>query len=343
MTLTIFRAFVRGFVIAIAASLLFLAGCATPGRREERWIRFDAEMQRFAVDAQNVARGALLDQLKAVVGIDIRPQPDRDGTVSAKAENLDLDGLLALLLPSGTHSTVRLGELETVAAPSFGDKRKQGPEAKPIPGAVAKPVPTSERPEPAPRGAELKPTAEASYAQREITGPGTKPPSGTLLRVTGVDQTQPSSKQPLPVRAELVTVRVQLEFSDAAPPRIVDARLIEGRPPVQRLVTGPYLYALVTADGRILDAGTFQDPLIEHSYLPNGSHSVGRARTGVVGISILRDNLAAATLRVVDVRGVPLPRELDDGAIRDALRQGKPALQVDAQAILRLVGQGGKG
>jgi hypothetical protein len=37
-----------------------------------------------------------------------------------------------------------------------------------------------------------------------------------------------------------------------------------------------------------------------------------------------------------------LSRELDDRAIRTALDQGKPVLQVDAPTILRLVEQGSK-
>jgi hypothetical protein len=285
--MTIFRAVLLvGGAIAIAASIVLRASGAPPGEQGGRWITFDAATERFAIDAQNVPRGALLDELRAVEGTDVRPQPDRDATVTAKAQNLDLDGLLELLLPAGTHSTVRPGSRELAAATPAGEKRKHGPELKPTAGAVAKPDASAERS----TTTNVKPPAETSYTPREISGPRTKPPSATLLRVPGPDQTQAAPKQPLPARAEratvrFATVRLQLEFSDAAPPRIVDARMIEGRAPVQRIVTGTYLYTLVDADGRTLEAGTFQDPLIEHSYLPEGTHSVGRARTGVVGIA----------------------------------------------------------
>jgi hypothetical protein len=337
--MTMFGAALRiGGAIVIAASIVLRAGGAPLGKQEGRWITFDAATERFTIDAQNVPRGALLDELRAVEGTDVRPQPDRDVTVTAKAQNLDLDGLLELLLPAATHSTVRPGSRELAAATPTGDKRKHGPELKPTAGAVAKPEASAEL---SPM-TNVKPPVESSYTPRDISGSRTKPPSGTLLGVAGADQTQAAPKQPLPARAERSTVRLQLEFSDAAPPRIVDARMIEGRAPVQSIVTGTYLYALVDADGRTLEVGTFQDPLIEHSYLPEGTHSVGRSRVGVVGISILREKLASATLRIVDVSGVTLSRELDDRAIRTALDQGKPVLQVDAPTILRLVEQGGR-
>jgi hypothetical protein len=341
--MTMLRTVLRiGGAIAIAAALGMLASCATPGREAGRWITFDAATQRFAIDAQGVPRGALLDELKAIEGTEVRPQADRDAAVTAKAQNLDLDGLLALLLPAGTHVTVRPGTRELAAATTGGEKRKRGAELKPNPGAEAKPEASAALRATTPRGTNLKPAADAAYVPREVAGARAKPPSATLLRVAGADQTRPAPKQPAASRAERATVRLQLEFSDGGPPRIVDARAIEGRAPAQRIVAGTYLYALVAADGRILEAGTFQDPLIEHSYLPDGTHSEGRARTGVVGVSILRENLAAATLRVVDVGAVAMPHELDDRAVRAALDQGKLVLQADAAAILRLVDQGGK-
>jgi hypothetical protein len=140
-------------------------------------------------------------------------------------------------------------------------------------------------------------------------------------------------------RARSETIRIQLQFQEGAPPRLIDARAIEGRAPAQRLVTGSYLYAVVGSDGRILEAGTFQDPLVEHSYLPEGPHATLQARSGSAGISILRESLAGGVLHVLDLTGVTLPRELDERTVRTALERGKPVLQLETAAIARQLEQ----
>jgi len=330
----------HGLLLAIVAAPLVL-GCAQFGKPEVtagRWIRYDGAAQRYSVDAQQVPRGALLDELKTVAGADVRPRPDPDAPVSAQAKDLDLEALIALLLPPGTRPTIRPGDREVAAVVPETAKPKQGPPLRPAAGAVAKPDASPDVVTEIKRTGTLKSAAETPYAPREPGGPGTKPQTAKLHLVA--ESMEP--KKPLAARAARATVRLQVQFEEGAPPRVIDVRAIEGRAPAQRFVTGNYLFALTAADGRVLEAGTFQDPLVEHSYLPEGQHSVGRARTGIAGISVARENLSGAVLRIVDLTGVPMPRELDERGVLTALERGKTSLQLETAGILRRLDQEAK-
>ncbi len=105
------------------------------------------------------------------------------------------------------------------------------------------------------------------------------------------------------------------------------------------MVTGPFLFVLVGADGRPLHYGTFLDPLLQHSYLPEGQHDVGRATSGTIGISIDRERMAGGRVIVYDVRDVPLPRELNDESVRAVVGRAKPVVEIDAERINRLLGE----
>ncbi|MDZ7652591.1 MAG: hypothetical protein U5L03_08620 [Burkholderiaceae bacterium] len=325
---------------ALLAALL-VGSCAQWGKPEVangRWIRFDAVAQRYSIDAQQVPRGALFDELKSVAGADVRPQPEREAVVTVQGRDLDLDALVALLMPPGTRPTIRPGEREVAAVATETARPKRGEPLRPAAGAVAKPSAEVDVTPEIRRTGTIKAAADLPYAPREVSGRATKPQAAVLLRTA--DTQEP--KKPLVARVPRSSVRVQLQFEEGVPPRVVDARAIEGRAPPQRFVTGSYLYALTAADGRVLEAGTFQDPLVEHSYLPEGQHSVGRAKSGVVGISIARENLNGAVLRVVDVSALAMPRELDERTVRLALERGKSALQLEAAVVLRRLDQEAK-
>jgi hypothetical protein len=322
----------HGLMLAMVAALIF-SGCALVGKPAEtagRWIRFDPARQRYSIEAQQVPRGALLDELKTVAGADVRPQPEREAPVTATARDLDLNALVALLLPAGTRPIIRQGEREIAVGPKTNEP-KVGPPLRPAAEAVAKPDVALEVPPDIKRTGTLKAAAETPYAPGEVSGPRTKPQVATLLRAA--DTLEP--KTPLAARPERATVRLVLQFEEGAPPRVIDAQTIEGRAPVQRFVTGTYLWAVIAPDGRVLEAGTFQDPLIERSYQQQGPHSVRRAKSGAVGISIAREHLGSARVHIVDMTGMALPRELNEEVVRGALSRGRAALQLETQGILR--------
>ena len=334
------RRALHGLMVAIVVALIS-SGCAQIGKPEVtagRWIRFDPASQRYSIDAQGVPRGALLDELKSVAGADVRPQPEPEAPVTAQARDLDLNALIALLLPPGTRPTIRPGDREIAAATLNTTKPKQGPPVRPAADAVAKPEAELEVGTQIKRTGTLKTSAETAYVLREVGGPSTKPQPATLLRTA--ETTEP--KKPQATRAPRATVRLQLLFEEGSPPRLIDVRAVEGRAPSQRFVTGSYLFAVMSADGRVLEAGTFQDPLIEHSYLPEGQHSIGRASSGIVGISIGREKLTGAVLRIVDLTGVAMPRQLDEQIVSTALERGKPVLQLETATILRRLEQEAK-
>jgi hypothetical protein len=325
--------------LALTALLsMALHGCALappPGPKTGRWIRFDAASQRYSVEAVQVARGDLLDELERLAGADVRPQPERAAPVTAQARELDLGSLVVLLLPPGTHATIRPGERDAAAVPAVS-KPKEGPPRPPAAaGLAAKPDAAAERPPDRRRGTLMKTAAEGPDAEREVGGPGTKPQIEMLLRTAQ----EPQPKTRLPVRVERATVRLTLQFEDGAAPRLIDAQMLEGRAPMQRFVVGTYLFAVIGADGRLLQAGSFNDPLVERSYQQVGPHAVGRAKTGVVGISIAREHLVSARVQIVDMTDLPLPRELSEDLVRSALDRGRTSLLLESPTILRRLNQ----
>jgi hypothetical protein len=324
----------RAAVCALA--LLLLASCAQlsqPESRPGRWITLDRSSQRFSIDAQQVPRGALVDDLQSVSGVQVRPTPEREAPITAQGKDLDLDALLALLLPPETRITVRPGERELPGRVGGETRPKRGAPQEALAGTVPKPEAASTAVPARPAGA-IKAAAEEKYLPREVSGAGAKRPVAELVATSSA-----APKQPLSPRVPSETIRIQLQFEEGAAPRVIDARAIEGRAPPQRFVTGSFLFVVIGADGRTLEAGTFQDPLEEHSYLPEGQHSAQRARTGSAGISIARESLAGGVLRVVDLTGIALPRELDERTVRIALDRGKPVMQLDTAAIARRLQQ----
>ena len=318
--------------IVCSIALVLMTGCASlapSAPASGRWISLDHGTQRFTIAAQQVPRGDLIDELQSVSGVAIRGTLDRQAPVTAQGSDLDLNALLALLVPADARIAVRPGASEMTAVVAERARPKRGAPVQPPAGAQPKPDTKSDVTPTKPSG-NVKIDAGEKYEPREVTGAGAKRPTAELLRASTTLPKQPSSP-----RMPAETIRIVLEFEDGVPPRLVDARAIEGRAPRQRFVVGSFVYVVVGADGRVVEAGTFQDPLLEHSYLPEGPHSTGRAHTGTAGISIARDSLAGATLRVVDMTGIPLPRELDEQALRIALERGKPVVQIDTAVIAR--------
>ena len=320
----------------LASLLLLLTACAPvqpPGRSQGRWIRFDPATQRYGISAQQITRGELLDELRRIASVDVRPQPAPNELLSIQGRDLDLAELLARLLPAEARSVTRWGEREAGAGSVGTEKRKQGRPFQPTPGLV----PKSDTVGALVSTGDLKKPADAAPIERLIEGPRTKPPADAVVRVA--DAKDP--KVPLAHTIERATVRLTLEFESDAPPRLVAAQSIEGRAPPERFTRGTHVFALVRPDGHLAQYGSFQDPLIEHSYLPDGSHGVRRAKSGVAAISILRENLAGARLLVVDASGLALPRELSEEVVRGALTRGKRLVEIDTEQILRSLDQAG--
>lgn len=317
-------------VVALVVTVT-ISACAHFPRPHDRWIRFDPATQRYSIDAKAVTRGALLDQLAALSRAEVRPQPERDALVTAHARGLDLEALVALLLPPGVHPTIRAGDADIPGAARSPAGGKLGPAQRPEPGAPAKPDTAADvRPALQPGGT-YKQAADLQSAPRPGTGPAVKAPADTLLAAPK----GPRSKEARAAAPALSTVRLTLQFEEGRAPRLIAANPIEGRVPVQHFVVGTFVYAVLGPDGRLLQAGTFNDPLVERSYQERGPHQVLRAKTGVVGISVLREHLDGARIEIVDMTGIALPRELTADVVRGALAKGRTVLQLDSGTILR--------
>ncbi len=323
----------RLLVLALVLSLCACASVRRPAKAPGPRIRVDPATERYSISAKGVSRGDLLDELAQLSGVVVHPQPNRDESLTIEAHDLDLAELVGRLVPGDARSVIRWGDREVSADLPSAEHPKQGPPVKASAGTIAKGA-RGEKKAPPPQGRNLKKPPDAAIAAPPTGGPGAKPP--VTVRVAEAKE----PKKPKPREVERATVRLTLEFESGAAPRVIAAQSIEGRATPERFTRGTYLFAVVASDGRLLQFGTFQDPLEEHSYRPDGTHDVRQAKSGVVGISILRENLAGARLLIVDASQLALPRELDEEAVRSALKSGKQLLQTEMAPILRSVDQG---
>lgn len=320
------------FAASLMVGLLTLVGCTTPlvEPSSGRWLKLDARTQRWSVEAAQVPRGELLDELTRLSGTEVRPQAAREESLTLQQANLELEELARLLMPSDLRPVLRLGEKDQTAAAPTAPGAKQGSALKPTDGAIAKPAPDpKEPPRPAADG-RVKADADAPL-KSIVEGPGTKAPAAALLRVSE----SAGPKQPLRQAVEKATVRVVLFFEEGATPTVIDVQALEGQAPQQRFVVGSWLYVLRAPNGQVLEAGTFQDPLIQRSYQPQGPHAVQRSRSGAVGISLTRELLPKGQLLLLDMTGTALPRELTPEVVRTALSKGRVALTLEPQALMR--------
>lgn len=317
--------------LLVVPLLLTLGACAVSPPAPQRGVSFDPGTQRFSVHAAGVSRGQLLDELQRVAGIDVRPRPARDERLTLDADGLDTNELLARLLPPDSRYVVRLGAHD-VPSTAPGGQSKRG-----APTDAAADLPTKGKPgfRRVASGPTKMPADRVARQQRPMSpGPMVKAPPEMLLA-----RQANAPKQPPAARVARGSLRVTLEFRDGAPPRVLDVQAIEGGAPMERLVRGPFLYAVRDAGGRFLQYGSFEDPLEMHSYTPAGPHSVLRASSGIAGISLDPGRLDAATLWVVDARTLSLPRELNDDAVTRIFAQGKPVPVAPAARLLRGVDQ----
>jgi hypothetical protein len=318
-------------VWAVALTAAWLAGCAAQTPQAPEGVGFNSETGRFSVRANGVPRGELLDQLAKVAQIEVRPQPPRDERLTISADDLDLDELLARIMPADLHYMARRGEREIASKAPGTNARKEGGMAAMAPGLTPKGKGGANA-----RAGTLKAAADTKLgdAPARAAGPTIKADARTLI---ASEKNEP--KIPLPTRIPRATLRVTLLFELGKPPKVLAAQNIEGGPPVERFVRGPFLFVLVGADGRVLQYGSFEDPLEEHSYLKEGQHSTGRARSGITGISLDNTKLAAASLQIIDAREITLPRELTEEVARSVMQRAKPVAVIPAAQLLRATQQ----
>lgn len=313
---------------------------ATPMRPERPQIdrvvalRFDPQSKLFSIHAAGVARGQLLDQLARISGIEVRPQPARDEPVTLDADALTLQQLLARVMPAGTPYVTRRGVGDAANVAANAGLPKRGEPLPADPKLTAKPSVRLSMKSTKPTdvaGAKLPPERLLTEpAVRTGSGPSFKEPAEKLISVA---QNEP--KRPMITKLPRNAIRITLTFAAGQAPKLAHVQLLEGNPVIETFVRGPYLFAALGASGEVLQFGSFPDPLEQHSYLQSGPHDIAQAKTGVAAFYLARDKLAAARLVVVDGRGLPLPRELNERVFRSVMERARPVLQVEAATLLR--------
>jgi hypothetical protein len=315
----------RKLSLTAILAVALLAACA--GRAPPPGISLDPKTGLFSVHVSDVTRGELLDQLQRVGKIEVRPRPDPDVKLTLDADGLDVDELLTRIMPADARYIARRGERE-LAARAPAEQRKQGPAAAVAAGTVEKgKAPNTAQREGGEKRRDVDLPARAPGAQ-------VKPAAEKLVASAGN-----APKKPLATRLPRQSLRVTLLFEAASPPRVIAVQAIEGGPPADTFVRGPFLFVLTDAAGAPVQVGSFEDPLEEHSYRETGEHSVTRATSGIAGISLRADQAAAATLQIIDARELTLPRELDAETVRAVMGRTKPLVTVRGAQLVRLVRQ----
>jgi hypothetical protein len=318
----------RKLICTALFAVALLAACAE--RRPPPGINLDPKTGLFSVHVKDVTRGELLDQLQTTGKIQVRPRPDPDAKLTLDADGLDVDELLARIMPVDAHYVARRGDRE-LPARLTGEQRKAGPAAEIAAGMVEK----GKGPKAAPR--------EGGEKRGDIELPARAPAGGDARAKPAADKLVAregnAPKKPLVTRVPRQTLRVTLLFEQGAVPRVLAVQAIEGGPPADTFVRGPFLYVLTDAAGALVQFGSFEDPLEEHSYRESGEHSVTRAKSGIAGISLAADKVANATLQIIDAREVTLPRELDAETVRGIVARIKPIATVRGAQLARLVRQ----
>jgi hypothetical protein len=123
--------------------------------------------------------------------------------------------------------------------------------------------------------------------------------------------------------------------------RLDSAILIDGYTAPTNRVVGPMLYALRRANGSLVSFGTFQDPLVEHSYQEDGKHGESRAKEGSFGLSLpgtlAREDLQSTTLQFYDGRSAALPPVLDEKAFLTVIREASRLKDVSGSEVTRMI------
>lgn len=316
-------------LIPAAACLAF---CATALAQQGRWISFDPNTRTYSIQAREVPRGDLLDDLRKVTGINVLPRDAEAERITLQARGVALSDLVSRVMPREARVVLRVGEGDT---PFVNAKpgAKVGPAAAAPPGSKPK---RADGAGPLLATGTLKPEPGRERPRDLPDGPGVKPRAEDVVRVAQGDGPRKPSGAPLPRD----TVRLTLRFEVGAAPRVIAAQSLEGRRPEQREVVGRYLYAVTAAGGNPLEYGTFQDPLEIHSYLKEGPHSVGTAPEGVAGISVLRENLARGRLIVVDLAGTSFAGPLSTDTVRTAIERGKVVASIELASVVPTLDQG---
>jgi hypothetical protein len=321
-------------IVSCALAWLGLMLVTGPAHAQEsRWIRYDAQSQRYSVAARDVPRAELLADLERLARIAVRPRPDPSQTATLSARGLTLEELLARILGPETGYAIRLGARDLPVVEPTARPRKAGPPVPMTPGARAK----RERSPQLVGTGNLKPAVDSAIPQPGPAGGNIKVPAKDVLRVAQGR----GPKKPIEAEMPRDAIRITLKFSQGAAPVVVRARLLEGRPVHPPHVTGRYLFVVLDAGGRPIEYGTFQDPLEVHSYRPEGPHSVTEARSGRAGFSIARESLAGDRLLIIDLEGAGLDDDLTEKTVREAIARGKTVLRIDLKELAREMGPGG--
>jgi hypothetical protein len=320
---------IAGLMLAVACTRRVPAG----GVR----VQVSDDLSKVTIEAREAPLSAILAELRNTQKIDVRLNQAIDPMVTVSLHNQSLDAALAQIVPSGTRYFVRTGSREW--NPGLKSGAKAGAAVTSVAGA---PIKAAQRPPVLPpAGATVKRAVDDIQPRPLPTGIRYKGAAAEMVQVPrGTGPKQPGTGGSAPAQTGR-TLRLRFTITDNGVLRLDSAVVIDGTPPPEKRVEGPFLYAVRRANGSMLDFGTFGDPLVEHSYRQEDQrHDERRAREGSFALSIpdvTREVAQTLNVQIYDARNVPLPAVLDQRTFDDSSRRATALRAVTGQEIARVM------
>lgn len=325
--------------VKIAFCLLGLAltpSCAKRVPRAPSYrIDVSSDLQKVSIHAKRTPLATLLHELSVKHGVEVRLNQPANPFVSAEIEEKPLDEAISAIVPKGVRFALRTGEREWAMSP-HGKGGKQGAA---YPDASGKPEKGKLPPVPTQPGKLAKARPEAVPVRTVPTGQGFKVSAAMLMQVpSGRGPKKPTTVP----ETQDKTLRLRFTMMLSGEIRLDSAVLIDGATAPTNRVVGPMLYAIRRANGSLVSFGTFEDPLVEHSYLQeDGKHGVGRAKEGSFGLSLpgtlAREGLQGSTIQFYQAGSTALPPVLDEKTFSTLVRKASRLKDVGGAEVVRIM------
>jgi hypothetical protein len=297
-------------------------------------IDVNEDSHKVSIHARRTPLATLLHELSAKHGIEVRLDQPVNPLVSADIEEKPLNEAILEIVPRGVRFALRTGQREW-AIPVQRTGAKQGAA---YPDSGGKPQKGKQGPVRSKPGGLVKARPDAVPVRTLKSGQGYKL---SLARLALVPPGRgPKQAKAPPPRGEK-TLRLRFIMTSSGEIRLNSAVLIDGYTPPTNRVVGSMLYAVQRPNGSLVSFGSFEDPLIEHSYQEDGKHSVGQAKEGSFGLSLpgtlVKEQLQGTTIEFYDARSAALPPVLDEKAFLALIRKAPRLKAVSGAEVTRMI------
>ncbi|PSR14361.1 MAG: hypothetical protein DA408_19035 [Bacteroidetes bacterium] len=271
-------------------------------------IKMDWNNQTISIAAQKQPLSSVLQRLERQEGITVSVVDFEEKEVTLNLENQPLDAALSQLLGPDKRYLLDVGERElAVKGLTTSKEGKKGTPAAGLQPKYAVSDTSLVR-------AKLQPERNAKMKVEDIRltesdgERGTKKPAGQLAIRPDLEVVKTEKQRIAPVQEEKKYTRLRFRM-DGDVIKVEKAMVLPGELTVPPMELADYVYT-VEMNGKIIELGSFQDPLEMHSHYPepDKEHELLVAPTGYFVISlpgqlVSPDRLKSLTLEFFRVEG----------------------------------------